>query len=298
MPNLEKTALLGVTACFLALPLGCSTRTSETKRDAGPPDTSSEHDTDALDASPEQAADALDASPDLIVSGPIWTDQSRAIDVSCYGFYQGSKRIRATRDQLSATQMDMLAALTPTTPPGTCVVDGISCTVGVTAADGTVARYISDESGACGQTGPKIPLRNLSLFLETVPCLYGNQAFTTTLDGGVIPLVIVPEPRCFNGVATSPRPATRTLQVLDPTVPRHLELDACNDQGHTPSQVHPQLIAPDGQTVLSPGTTVTAPGTDGTCWVLDYTFPAAGNYALKIDLDQGFPSTDLYLRFY
>ena len=284
--RVETATLFGLTSCFFALPTACSTQTSAANQDARTPDTSS-----------EQGADALDASSDLVGSSAVWTDQSRAIDVTCGGFYQGSKRIRATRDQLSAEQLAMLAGLRLTTPTRPCVLDGIGCSVAVTAADGTVAVYGSDDASACGPAPPKIPLRDLSLFLETVPCLFGSQTFTTTIDGGVIPLVVVPDPRCFNGV-TTPSPPTRFLQVLDPSVARHLELDACNNPTHAPSQVHPQLLTPDGQTVLSAGMTVTDPGPDGTCWATDYTFPTVGTYQLSIGLDPGFPSTDLYLRFY
>jgi hypothetical protein len=284
--RLETAALFGLTSCLLAVPLACGTQSLEANQDAGPPDTSKNHDTDALDA-----------SPDLVVSSAVWTDQSRAIDVTCGGFYQGSKRIRATRDQLSAEQLDLLSALTLSTPEQQCILDGLSCGVAVTAADGRVATYISDESGACGQTRPKIPLRTLSLFLATVPCLFGNQTFTTTLDGGVIPISVAPDARCFNGVATSHQPTTRFIEVVDPSIPRHLELDACNDQTHSPSQVHPQLLGPDGQTALSAGMTVTDPGLDQTCWRLDYTFTTAGTYQLRISLDPGFLN-DIYLRFY
>jgi hypothetical protein len=48
---------------------------------------------------------------------------------------------------------------------------------------------------------------------------------------------------------------------------------------------------------------VTDPGADGTCFRLDYTFPAAGDYVLSIDIDAGFidagfTAGDFYLRFY
>jgi hypothetical protein len=269
--RLEEAAFLGLTGCVLALSAACARPGHGETPDIDVPDPS---------------------------RGAIWTDQSRAIDVSCYAYFPGGSRIRATRDQLSPEQLDMLAAMRLESPASQCFTDGSYCYIAVTAADGSMANYVSDASGACKQTALNVPSLPLGQFLLTLPCKFANEAVETTADGGVTPSSIVPDARCFNGVLASAPNATRLLVVDDPGIPRHLELDTCNGPNLSPAQVHPQLLALDGQTVLSEGTTVTDPGFDGTCWVLDYTFLATGRYPLSIGLDQGYPSTDLYLRFY
>ncbi len=63
--------------------------------------------------------------------------------------------------------------------------------------------------------------------------------------------------------------------------------------------LHPQLVAPDTTPLPVVWVAVTTdPGADGTCFRADYTFPAAGAYVLKIDVDTGFSAGDFYLGFY
>src|SRR4051812_36415059 len=100
------TALL-ILISGLALGAACSTQKSETDHDAGVPDASSDA---------------------VVTTGPIWTDDSRVIDVSCFAFFQGSKRIRATRDQLSADQLAILSGLRLVSDQPICAEDTLTCT--------------------------------------------------------------------------------------------------------------------------------------------------------------------------
>ncbi len=274
----ETIALLGITGCLVALGSACSSQKSGAGQDAGAPD----------------------ASSDLVTTGVVWNDQSRAIDVGCFAFFEGSKRIRATRDQLTAEQLAILSNLVTTSPNNQCYEDTTACTVAITATDGTVATYRAEQfDSGCDQPGPMISFASLSPFLQAVPCLSAKQGLLGPADAGPITPSVVPDAICWNGVfASPPQTVQRLLVVADPSIPRHLELDSCNNQYRSPAQVHPQLLAADGVTSLSVGTTVTDPGPDQTCWRLDYTFAAAGTYQLDIGLDQGFEAGDFFLRFY
>jgi hypothetical protein len=281
-PRLVTNALFGLTSCLLALASGCSTQ----KSDAG-------HDSSAPDASPDA----------VVTTGPIWTEQSRAIEVSCFGFFQGSKRIRATREQLTADQLAILSGLKLISPHVVCDEDTTSCSVAITAADGSVATYLTEQADSFCGTPPSqgmISFVSFSPFLQSVPCLSAKQGIGVS-DGGMLLPSVTPDVRCFNGVFTSPPDTVqRLLAVDDPSIPRHVELDSCNDTHRSPALLHPQLLAPDGTTPLPVVwvAVTTDPGPDGTCFRADYTFPAAGAYVLKIDVDTGFTAGDFYLRFY
>jgi hypothetical protein len=284
MMNLRRTgtwAILILQTCLLAPGAGCSTQKSEAGQDSGAPDASS---------------DAV-----VITTGPIWTDQSRVIDVGCFAFFQGSKRVRATREQLTADQLAILAGLRLIPSQATCAEDTLSCSVAITAADGTVATYDTEQlDSTCGSTKQLIPFASFNPFLQSFPCTSAKQSVGVSADGGATLLPVPPDPRCYNGVFTAPpNTVQRLLVVDDPSVPRHIELDSCNGPYRSPGAVHPQLLAPDGTTTLSaPWMTVTDPGADGTCQTVDYTFPAAGAYVLTIDIDAGFSAGDFFLRFY
>jgi hypothetical protein len=279
------TALCTLASCLLALGAACSTQKSQADQDSGVPDTSSDT---------------------VVTSGPIWTNDSRVIDVGCFAFFQGSKRIRATRDQLSADQLGILSSLMLIPPQAYCYADSNACSVAITAGDGTVATYHTEEfDSGCHTTTLVIPYASFSPFLESVPCLSAKQDLSGPADAGAHLPSVIPDPRCYNGVfAAPPGTVQRLLVVDDPSIPRHLELDSCNDTRRLPAAVHPQLLAPDRTTTLpAPWMTVTDPGADGTCFRLDYTFPAAGDYVLSIDIDAGFidagfTAGDFYLRFY
>ena len=279
---LTRTAALStLLGCLLALG-ACSTQKSEADQDSGAPDASS---------------DAV-----IITTGPIWTDQSRVVDVRCFAFFEGSVRIRATRDQLTADQLAILSGMTLIPPKDQCYEDTNACTVAISAADGTVATYATEATDSgCGSTKPVIQYASFDQFLHTVPCLAAKQAVYETADGGTNIPPLVPDVRCYNGVFTAPpNTVQRLLVVDDPSTPRHVELDSCNDAQRSPALLHPQLLEPDGTTPLPVvWSAVTGdPGADGTCYRADYTFAAAGAYVLRIDVDAGFTAGDFYLRFY
>lgn len=287
---LEKAALLGLMGSF-ALGAACSSQNSDKT-----PDTSARDASPVPDASP-------DGSPDgVVTTGPIWTDQSQLIDIGCFAFFEGSKRIRATRDQLSAQQLDILSGMKMISPQPYCYADSNSCSVAITAADGTVASYTTEQmDSGCGKTQPVLSYATFAPFLETVPCLAGKEGQYGTSDGGPALPMITPDPRCYNGIFTGgPGTTQRRLAVDDSSIARHLELDLCNDGHRTPALAHPQLLAPDGTSPLPVVwvAELTDPGADGTCYRADYTFPGAGAYVLSIDIDAGFTPGDFLLRFY
>jgi hypothetical protein len=193
----KMPALLDVTSCLFVLTFACSSQKLTVDQDSGAPD----------------------PSPDMVSTGPIWTDQSRAIDVSCFGFFEGSERIRATRDQLSDEQLRNLSALTLTAPRDQCPTDATACSVAITAANGSVVTYRSIAlDGACGHPGQVITFESLVPFVQSVPCLSAKQGLRVTSDGGPTIPSVVPDAICFNGVFTVPPETVQrfTHGYLDP----------------------------------------------------------------------------------
>jgi hypothetical protein len=250
-----------------------------------------------MDASPTDA-DLGDAGAPT--AAPVWTADSRRIDVSCFAFSEGSMKFGATRDQLSGAQLELLSQMKRIDGSSTCWEDVMGCEVAVTNGDGSVSSYSSvDMNGACGATSPLISFESFDPFRRTLRCLYAKDDFGVSPDGGTIVAAVPPDPGCLNGLFSgAPMTITRGLDVSDPGVPHHLELDQCVNQYRSPAQLHLQLLDQDGVTSLAEGTAVSDPGPDQACWRLDYTFQSAGTYFMSVAVDAGFQAGDFFFRFY
>jgi len=230
----------------------------------------------------------------------VFAADSRGIDMSCGGFFDGSMEFRATREQLTDSDLALLSHLVLIDAKDQCPTDTMSCSVSVTGGDGIVTTYRSTAlDGACDQPGKVIAFDSLAPFMATLPCLFAKRGTGTTADGGALVPSVPPDVRCLNGLFTGGAGTiNRALVVGDSGVAHHVELDRCDNQYRSPAQLHLTLLAPDGVTPLAQGMPVSDPGPDQACWRLDYTFSAAGSYLMNVAVDQGFQPGDFYFRFY
>jgi len=220
---------------------------------------------------------------------PPWTDTSAAIDVSCSAM-TGAMRFRASRNQLSAAQLDLLARLAVVrSNPNICVADGVACQVAITQADGSVTSHptVTADPG-CGMTGDVIAWESFLPFSGTIPCSYAAAGTTVRADV-----------RCFNGVSV-PQAATVKLSVAveQAGTPYHIELSHCaaTDVGAAPLAMH--LFEPSATIELIAGTPVAGASPDRTCAKLDYTFPYAADFPVTINAGPAFLDGVFLIRFY
>ena len=228
----------------------------------------------------------------------LWGPDSQSVDVTCFEYFQGSMRFRATRDQLSAEQLALLASLQTIDASDGCVADGMECTVTVTQANGgTMALDAIEGNPACGQPRKVISYLSFEPFRKTLGC---QLAKNLTLAATGAPKPVPADPRCYNGLFTSSAAATIavTLDVSDAATPHHLELDDCDQPGRASKL---RFAVSDGADAI-PLAVSTAPasaGADGTCASADLTFPHAGPFNLTVSVEGGaMPAGDFFLRFY
>jgi hypothetical protein len=239
---------------------------------------------------------ACGASNDTTSTTPAWTADSHALDVTCGSFFGGSMEFRATRDQLSAPQLELLSSLAVIEPKQSCMEDLQSCTVAITNTRGEVKSYGSTQFDAwCpGFASPVISYDSLTPFLLTLGCRYSKASFSGADPG------VVPDPRCKNGLFTSgPGTVAVNLQVDAPAT-HHIELDGCNGVNQLGKLIGTLLLPPDASPLatLDPVAPASS-GADGACASIDYAFAQPGAYNLSIAIADGFlPVGDFFLRFY
>ena len=251
----------------------------------------------AADRAPSDTVVLTDVAgaPDTHDAGtPIWTTDSRAIDVTCAAFGLGTMRFAATRDQLSPTQLAQLARIALIAPNSSCIADEMTCSVSVTGGDGSLSVH-DYRSGNDGCGSPDLLISSsFEPFRGDLPCVY-SEAGSPVMPA---PAVVL-DGRCWNGISLlRSGPLDRALTVADSGGSHHLDLNDCDGVGQA-GKVHLQLFAEGGTTALAQAQPVSAPGVDHTCLHLDYTFVAAGTYHVNVVVDPDYqPRLDVYLRFY
>jgi hypothetical protein len=231
--------------------------------------------------------------------GPLWTETSRSIDVACFGFFQGSMRFTATRDQLSASQIDMLSRMTVIDGDPICIADGMGCSLTIVDATHTTMIDAIEENSACTNPRKVVSYETFNPFRTSLPCRYAQQlAFGQSATGqSAAPLPA--DPRCFNGMFTGSDGGAISvgLQVDDATVAHHIELDDCAQSGRV-GKLSFSLLDSDGTTVVGTSSPPADAGPNGTCALLDQTFSHAGLFSLQATAVPGLLAGDLTLRFY
>ena len=226
--------------------------------------------------------------------GPLWTETSSSIDLTCSAFFQGSMRFAATRDQLSASQLDMLSRMTVVDGDPICIADGMGCSLTIVdAAQTTMIDAIEDDS-VCTNRRKVVSYETFNPFRTSLGCQYAKQA-------EIVPqaVPVTADARCYNGLFTngSDGAITVTLGVDDASSPHRIELDDCAQPGRA-GNLSFTVLDSDGATILGSSAAPVDPGPDGTCAALDLTFPHSGGFALEVAVASGTTPGDLYLRFF
>jgi hypothetical protein len=227
----------------------------------------------------------------------VWTETSSSIEVGCFGFFQGSMRFVATRDQLSPSQLDMLSRMTVVEGDPTCFSDYMGCTVTVGDANGITTAIDSNESNiVCDRPRQVVSWETFNPFRLGLGCQYAKDL---TGFGPDPTAPVTPDARCFNGVFTSGTEdfITVTLGVDDTPPPYHIELDDCAQSGRL-GKLWFTVFDSDGATVLGSSAAPADPGPDGTCAALQLTFSHSGGYPLEIGVAPDTLPGDFSLRFY
>jgi len=228
-------------------------------------------------------------------AAPVWTETSRSIEVGCGDFFEGSMRFVASRDQLSAAQVDMLSSMTIIDAVPGCVADTMECSLSVVQGDAstTMIRTIESDT-ACGTARKLVSFATFDPFRRSVGCQYAKNL---TLSPRAMP--IPADERCFNGLFMSKVGIIPVvLHVDDATAVHHIELDDCAQSGRI-GKLSFTLRDSDGTTVLGTSSVPADPGPNGTCAFLDQTFPRTGAFSLEVAVEPDvMPAGDLSLRFW
>lgn len=230
-------------------------------------------------------------------AAPVWTATSKSLTGSCFGFFQGSMRFEATRDQLSPAQLDLASKLQTVDAVAGCPTDVTTCTVTVMQADGSSSTWDSLAlDSACAQPRKVISFASFDPFVRSLGCRFAKD-FTFGSAPARDPLT--PDARCFNGLFTGGDTTAIAIQLgIDDAGPtRHIELDGC-DQPSRQGDFTFTVLDSDGATVLGTSAPVADAGPNGTCARLDQVFPHTGSFGLNVAVAPTMPAGDFYLRFY
>lgn len=231
----------------------------------------------------------------------VWTETSSSLEVACFGYWQGSMRFVAARDQLSSSQLDMLSRMTAVDGDTSCWADVMTCSLIVGAADGHTRMIDAiEENSVCDSPRKVVLYDTFNPFRLSLGCQYAKElAAGRSLTGDPAPPVTA-DPRCYNGLFTTGEESLITvpLGVDDTAAPHRIELDDCAQPGRV-GKLSFTVFDSDGATILGSSATPADPGPDGTCAALDMTFPHSGGFPLEVAVAAGtMPGGDLSLRFY
>jgi hypothetical protein len=242
-------------------------------------------------SSSEGGTDRSDAGTDSQETGtddpePVWKPTSERLELSSFGFFEGSQGYDITRAQLSSEQLEMLEGLREIpTPEGPLGADFVSYTVRVTDRSGEVVEYRaaqqnvrdSDEGPAEGKH--TLDYETLAPFLTTFDCAsakeYGPYAGDASSDdhwAGAATLSS--DPGCIHGVFVSYETSHsyRRWQVDEPGTYR-LAVVRCFQQ------MRLRLFDPKGEKELASSEAMTSPE----CPTLVHHFDAPGLYLIDLE---------------
>ena len=232
-----------------------------------------------------------------VLDTPLWSDSSRSIDVNCFGFFQGSMRFAAPREQLSAAQLSLLSAMRTVNAAPLCAEDGLDCQIAIVQGDGSTTTIESLEMDPdCGQPRKLVSFATFYPFVKTLGCHYAKD-LTYASPPDAMP--VLPDLRCYNGLFTAAAGnIIVVLQVDDPSIPRYLELDGCDQPGRLGKFLF-AVADNDTGTTIATSDPVADPGVDHACARAAVTFPHAGLFNLTVSVAANpMPAGDFYLRFY
>jgi hypothetical protein len=169
-------------------------------------------------------------------------------------------------------------------------VDGTTCDVTITGADGSSRTWVAPQDGWClAPRNDLISYVALSPFLDTFTCasiMPGTQSvYAVSLD-----------PRCFDRVIAQPRTTSFQVSVDDVSRPLHVELDDC-DQAGWAGNISFTVFDTDGTTALGTSTLPADSGPNHACAMLTTAVSHPGPVTVVVSANVT-PSGSFWLRAY
>lgn len=190
-----------------------------------------------------------------------WTSSSQRISISSFGVWQGLSGYERERSQLTAAQLEALAALEGFEPVDSCGTDQLGYTITITDAARVARVYHATQwDEACDATDPFVSMDSLKPFLDSFAC-------RSSRDRAPDPPAIHPGDGCRHGFYMDGQ-GTAVRATLE--VAAAGELDLVVEAG-TSFAPRITLLDVDGATVLGSGADS-----------LTYAFTAAGTYFVEV----------------
>jgi hypothetical protein len=214
----------------------------------------------------------------------VWKPTSERLELSSFGFFDGSQGYDITRDQLSSEQLELLAGLRTMRrpdPPG--YEDLVAYDLRISDRDGSASVYRATDMNLPEEGGDPaartLDYDTLAPFLATFDCMtakeYGPEPEEAPFDDRWAGAATFnSDPSCIHGVFVSfeQSHSYRRWKIDAPGTYR-LSLVRCFQQ----MRLH--LYAPTSQTELASSETATAPE----CPALVYHFDAPGVYLIDLE---------------
>lgn len=229
-----------------------------------------------------------DAAPAATCAhGQVWKASSALIEVSSFGFWQGSTGYIKKSADLTTEQAAALDALCVIPEPtGPVVSDFNSYTIRITDTNGATTTYRATDSNVpagtvTSSTPARIDYGSLRPYLATIHCVTAGQTRLTTGasdDAGTPPWSKAPtlsdDEACQNGLFAPYSCADVWLKFqVDAPATYDLALTRCFGS----TRLH--VFSEDGATELASGAASTEPA----CASVEYAFPKAGTFLVKLE---------------
>lgn len=242
------------------------------------PDGSSRSDTDG-----GSDADADLPTPPIGNPVHVWTEDSRAVEVTWFSFWDGGYQWVLDRAQLSAEQLELLGAIETVTPEGPCAADIAEVGLRVIDTPGTAREYYAMEQ-ACGAFGGvQVDYGQLAALLETVSCLSAKGYDGSTLAAAA---QIATGDGCRHGLFNAYEQTPTWWFLVDVERPgrQRVTIHGCGER-----QLGLELFDASGVFGLA-----STPAAD-VCPVLEHDFVEPGTYALRVEMTAGGSAGDFFL---
>jgi len=238
---------------------------------------------------------------------PVWGAQGMSIaSGTCGDDDVGAMQFTATRDQLSAEQLQLLSAMQEVPDPRpTCPTGQMQCFMQIFYDEGAPENwYARPSDGTCynipNETERVISYSTFDPFRQTLGCWYSRQltdAVNAAAGGdGVLP-VLEPSAICQHGLVVAAG-ATMTVGVDVPAAGgRQMRLHFCNQVADA-GRPDLQLRDSTGANILARGAVPGDTGTTGDCQAIEYDFSSPGTYLLRLIVPPTYPSSStLFLSY-
>jgi hypothetical protein len=237
----------------------------------------------AVDDSAQKDAEAAPVPPPPSI--PVWTAESTSVEISWFSFWAGGYRFTRERDQLSAAQLELLAAIRTIDVDGPCLADVDEVQLTITSNSGETETYGAIAHPCAFGSRTLVGYEEVAALLDTVDCLSAKGYEGGTLESA--PHIVTGD-GCHHGMFNAYTQVPEWWFILDVAVAGRYRIgvDLCADR-----QLQIDVLDETAASTLA-----TVQTTSADCPTLEYDFPTAGSYALHVDMLGGDDAGDFYLH--